>query len=326
MKNRIKKLLLFKYLLLVTGWTFAQQLPLYSQYMMNGFLINPAIAGSDGYTTFSFTSRDNWVGIDNSPKTFAFSAQARLLRQNYQIRNRLLSHTKSLSKRSGRVGLGAYVFKDMNGLVSRTGAQFAYAYHIFLRNTQLSFGLAASTFQFKIDQDKLTFRNDEPLLAQGFDNLIFIPDFTAGVYLLTNKSFAGISAAQLFQSRVKVGEQNFDYRLKRHYYLMAGHRFDVNNDYEIEPSFLFKGSEAGFVQADINMKVYYKEFYWAGLTYRTQTSIGILIGGRSGRFYLGYAFDYNLSSLRKYTLGSHELNLAIKLGDSSRRYRWLIRY
>jgi len=32
--------------------SLAQQLPLYSQYLYNKFLINPALAGNDGYTSF----------------------------------------------------------------------------------------------------------------------------------------------------------------------------------------------------------------------------------------------------------------------------------
>ncbi len=308
------------------GSTVAQQLPLYSQYMMNGFLINPAIAGSDGYTTATLTSRDHWAGLANSPKTYALSVQSRILRSNYKIRGNAVSPSKSLSRRSGRVGLGAYLYKDRNGLIDRTGGQFTYAYHLFLRNKQLSFGLAASAFQIKIDQAQLQFRDSEPLLAEGFNNLVFVPDFTFGAQLLTYKGFLGVSAAQLFQTRIKVGDKNLDYRMKRHYYIMGGYRLDVKNDFEIEPSFLLRGTELGIIQADINLKCYYKEFYWAGITYRTQSSIGLLIGGKANRFYFGYAFDYNLSSIQKYSFGSHELNIAIKFGDSSRRYRWMIRY
>lgn len=304
----------------------AQQLPLYSQYMMSGFLINPAIAGSDGYTTASLTARDHWLGLSNSPKTFAISLQTRVLWRKSSVTQRTPTSSPSLIKRSGRVGLGAYVFSDKNALIDRTGAQVTYAYHIFIRNTQLSFGLAASAFQFKIDQEKLTFRDSEPLLAEGFDNLIYLPDFTIGLYMLNKSNFLGLSATQLFQTRIKIGVDNLDYRLKRHFYIMGGHRIVFSNDWEMEPSTLVKGSEVGFVQADLNLKLYYKEFYWAGITYRTQSSIGLLVGGRANKLFIGYAFDYNLSDIQKYSFGSHEINIALKFGDSSRRYRWLIRY
>jgi len=47
---------------------YGQQLPVYSQYMMNKFLINPAVAGSEGYTAFNLTSRKQWLGIKDAPQ------------------------------------------------------------------------------------------------------------------------------------------------------------------------------------------------------------------------------------------------------------------
>jgi hypothetical protein len=45
----------------------AQQVPLYSQYILNGFLINPAVAGSEGYTAVNLTAREQWIGFKNAP-------------------------------------------------------------------------------------------------------------------------------------------------------------------------------------------------------------------------------------------------------------------
>jgi len=52
----------------------------------------------------------------------------------------------------------------------------------------------------------------------------------------------------------------------------------------------------------------------------------MMVGAKFSRIYLSYAFDYTLSSIQRYSLGSHEINIALKLGDNARRYRWLIRY
>ena len=54
---------------------YGQQLPVYSQYMMNKFLINPAVAGSEGYTAFNLTSRKQWLGIKDAPLTFQIGKQ-----------------------------------------------------------------------------------------------------------------------------------------------------------------------------------------------------------------------------------------------------------
>jgi type IX secretion system PorP/SprF family membrane protein len=319
----IKKLILTLGILSTSLFCNAQQMPLYSQYGM----YNPAIAGVDGYTTISVTSRDEWIGFDNSPRTNVLSAQGRLLRRNYQIKNNPLFKGKSLSKRSGRVGLGALVFNDKNGVITRTGGQLTYAYHIFINNTQVSFGLAASTFQFKIAQDELKFRDQEPLLNDAFSNKVLVPDVTFGFHVLNPASYYGFSVANLFQSRINIGsKKNYDYRLYRHYFLMAGKSFLDENIFSFEPSILIKGTEKMIFQADIQMRAYYNKDYFLGLTYRTGSAIGTMIGLKWNRLYLTYVFDYTLSKLQRHTFGSHEVCLALKLGDNVRRYRWLIRY
>ena len=66
------------------------------------------------------------------------------------------------------MGLGGYIFNDKNGLVSRTGLQLTYAYHIWFDQTQLSFGLSGSVFQFRINDEELTFYDEsEPLVVSG---------------------------------------------------------------------------------------------------------------------------------------------------------------
>jgi hypothetical protein len=42
--------------------------------------------------------------------------------------------------------------------------------------------------------------------------------------------------------------------------------------------------------------------------------------------YIGYAFDFTLQEIQRVTYGTHELTLAIRFGDTARKYRWLDRY
>jgi hypothetical protein len=97
----------------------------------------------------------------------------------------------------------------------------------------------------------------------------------------------------------------------------------------MEPSILLKISEMWTPQMDLTAKFYFYENYWGGLSYRTGAEAGaiIIMGGlRVDKFYFGYSFDYTLSSIMRHSFGSHEFMLAMKLGDSARRYKWLIRY
>ncbi|MBI5218027.1 MAG: type IX secretion system membrane protein PorP/SprF, partial [Bacteroidia bacterium] len=88
----MKKLLLFITIITVSFITArSQQFPLYSQYMMNGFLLNPAIAGTVTYVPVCLTVRQQWAGIKDAPQTVALSSHTLLGRAE---------------------GVGGYVFND----------------------------------------------------------------------------------------------------------------------------------------------------------------------------------------------------------------------
>jgi type IX secretion system PorP/SprF family membrane protein len=324
----IKKPLLTFMSLLGALCIYGQQEPIYSMYSMNGFLFNPSIAGGDGYTTVGLSARDYMLGFPGSPKTYVLSIHGRLMRSPLKVSGGAGSK-KSVSKRSGRIGLGGYLFNDRNGAVERTGGSFTYAYHIFLQNTQLSFGLAASTFQFKFDQSKFIYgtnQGPEPLQDKNISNRLLVPDISFGSYLSGTDFFLGFSVTNLFQTHISLSEASYDFRMLRHYFLMGGKRFNSEDRFSYEPSFLIKATENMVFQGDLQMRFYYNQDYYLGLCYRTGSAVGILMGIKFNRFCLGYAFDYGLNSMQKYTYGSHELNIAIKFGDNARRYPWLIRY
>jgi hypothetical protein len=88
----------------------AQQLPLYSQYIMNGYLLNPAIAGHDGYTSFNMTARQQWLGFPNAPQTQSFSAQTRVLKRSFILKGRSVSNKRFIPSTNGRVGLGGFIY------------------------------------------------------------------------------------------------------------------------------------------------------------------------------------------------------------------------
>ena len=84
-----------------------------------------------------------------------------------------------MSSRSGRVGLGAYVFNDKNGALDRTGMQLTYAYHINMKFSQLSFGISGIAYQFSIDDSKINLL-DPDLAYDNADKSIFVPDASFG--------------------------------------------------------------------------------------------------------------------------------------------------
>jgi len=319
-------------ILAVMPTVYGQQFPMYSQYVMNGFLLNPSYAGSDGYSTFGLTVREQWMGMTDAPGTYAATFQTRLLKNSYISRATTVRKKISRPTKGGRVGVGGYIFADRNGIMKRTGLQAAYAYHINMRNyKQLSFGLSLTAYQYFVDMDGAVMPEgvvDD--LLNNYDQVVYIPDANFGVSYATRNYYIGYSMTNLFRGILMLGNegQNANSQLG-YYFLTGGYKFAIP-DYEliIEPSAMLKSSDMFLkaFQMDITTRVYYKEDYWLGLSYRTNDAIIALAGFKVDRFYIGYAVDIPLTDIRSHTFGSHEITVQAKFGDNARRYRWINRY
>jgi type IX secretion system PorP/SprF family membrane protein len=317
-------------LLMLTLSAGAQQFPLYSQYIMNGFLINPALAGRDGYTTFNLTVREQWIGMADAPTTYAASFQSRILKNSFISKSTEVKKSIVKPARGGRVGVGGYLFNDNNGIMKRTGAQLSYAYHIPLGSTQdvpndLSFGLAFTGYQYAINTTGAIYNHDDPYL-NSYNRSVFIPDFNFGTCFTTTKYYVGFALTNMFRGSLMASDTgSVNRRELGHYFLTAGVRIPLSSQWKLEPSAFLKSSDMFFnaVQADITTRVYYKDDYWAGISYRTSDALIAMVGLRVDRFYVGYAFDFALSSIKLQTIGSHELTLAVKFGENPRRFKWI---
>lgn len=314
---------------LTVNLTFGQQLPLFSQYLYNKFLINPAVAGSDGYTSVNLTAREQWVGYYGAPRTFSFSVQTRMLKKSFMLKQTHVKRDIYRPKSDGKVGFGGYVFSDKNGLVQRTGFQLSYAYHMWIQNsTQLSMGLALTGYYYKINEKEINFEDpNEPWLNNNLRRGMFVPDATFGVYLLNARYSLGFSADQLFQASAKIANNAYkDFKMSRQYYLFGSYDFRAGNSALLQPAFLLKMSEQFKPQADIGVTYIYNQDFWGGLAYRTSGALIATLGVKYENIFIGYAFDFTFQEIQKVTKGTHEITFALKFGDNSRRYRWLDRY
>lgn len=317
------------FLFLIVKLSVGQQLPLYSQYLYNKFLINPAVAGSDGYTSVSLTAREQWVGYSGAPRTFSFSMQTRKLKKSYILKQTRVKREVFRPKSDGKVGLGAYVFSDKNGLIQRTGFQLAYAYHMWIENeTQLSMGLALTGYHYKINEKEIDFEDpNEPLLNSNLRRGMFVPDATFGINLLNAKYSLGFSADQLLEASAKIGGDAYqNFKMSRQYYLFGSYDFENGPSAVIQPSFMLMMSHQLKPQADIGVTYIYAEDFWGGLAFRTSGAIIANVGVKYENIFIGYAFDFTLQEIQRVTFGTHEVTFALKFGDNTRRYRWLDRY
>jgi len=282
---------------LATGVAWAQQLPQLSQYTSHDYLYCPAVAGSRPWFEIRSAHRNQWVGIQDAPRTFMLSATSPV---------------------GAKMGVGGFVYTDHVGPTRRTGAQVSYTYHLRLNDRlRLGMGLSFGLQQFLIDGSKITFHdNADPVMDDQLRGSI-VPDASFSLLLHHDKWWVGAMVPQLIESRIAfydADDQSMS-TLARHYYGMAGYRWSVSEDFRIEPSVLVKYVSPVPPKIDLTATLRYKEQVWLGATYRTNDAVAVMIGyWLKKTFQFGYAYDITTTNLRRYSNGTHEVMLAITIG------------
>ncbi len=274
----------------------SQQLPQYTQYMLNEMAINPAVAGKDEFADVRSNNRYQWIGITDAPRTY-------MLTLNGPIKNK-------------NMGIGMNLYTDIVGPTRRTGLNFSYAYHMKVKDDMfLSMGLSAGVLQWGIDGSKLYLRDagDENLLSTY--QTTYVPDFGAGIYFhKKDRFYVGLSVPQLYQAPIKLYEgAGKNSKIITHFNLNAAYKFDLGDDFKIEPSFLLKYAIPAPPKLDIGARVIYQEQIWLGGAYRHNDAFTALIGYFYKNYLMiGYSYDFTTTNIKKYSSGTHEIMLGIR--------------
>lgn len=287
----MKKTLIISLLLFSGSSLFSQQLPHFSQYYLNDFMINPAVAGSRGYFEGISVHRYQWEGITDAPRTYTLSV-------NGPTKNR-------------KMGLGGYIFTDNVGPTRRTGFNLSYAYHLKINEKlKLSLGLNAGVMQFMIDASKITLRDqNDAIITNGVQSEL-VPDVGFGLYLYHKKFFFGVSIPQLLNYNVEFFEEgeNPTGTLPAHFFTTAGYKFHVSEDFTVEPIVFVKYVNPAPVQVEGTLKLTYKNKVWLAGSYRDLDAIAVSVGFFvSNSFTIGYAYDITTTNLKNYSNGTHEV-------------------
>jgi type IX secretion system PorP/SprF family membrane protein len=287
----MKKIILIA-LLLSAGTAFAQQDALFSQYMFNKLIINPAYAGSRKVMTFDLVDRYQWAGIEGAPRTLTFSGHSPL--------------------RNPHVGLGFYVYSDNVGPSSDQGFMGTYAYRIMMAKGTLAFGLQVGFSHISIDWYKLKVE-DPDINLQGQGRNKFTPDASFGMFYTTNRFYGGVSSTRLLQNEfgttLKNGVSTYS-KLMRHFYAMAGYAFPVSENIVFRPSTLIKYVSDAPVQIDLDASFLFHNIFWIGAGYRSGETVILLTEFNIGQnLRIGYSYDIWLNALMRSITGAHEIHI-----------------
>ena len=317
---------------LMLGCACAQQQPYYTQYILNNFILNPALAGIENYWDLKVSYRNQWVGLDGAPTTLYLTINAPLGKTAYDHETPVTVpdlQAKNLGAKQflmeytappAHSGIGFTILNDKTGPLSRIAAYGSYAYHVPVGvKTSLSFGLSLGVQEVNVDVNAVNFGQANPIdpaaLGSGYLNKLE-PDVNAGLWLSNKSYFLGLSAQQIVP--VPINSSNgtttsngvtlLKGKLIPHTFLTAGYKILVSDDINILPSVMIRYVQPLPIGFDVNAKIQYQDLLWLGFSYRYNQGYAAMLGVNiSSTINLGYSYDYTTTQLNTVSSGTHEI-------------------
>ena len=244
---------------MLIGCTATAQLRLYyTQYVLNQYLVNPAISGIENYTDVKLSARDQWTGLNGAPRAAYLTVQAPIGKKDYGTSATSYSipgqnprgqyYWENYTAAEPHHGIGLTVLNYKSGSFSRFTAAATSAYHIGLNaTTNLSAGFGAGITKVGVDKTKLDFDGNgdpvDPATGSAISGELFKarPDLSAGLYLYSRDYFIGLSAQQIIPQKLQFADDatfTTTGKLIPHVFLNAGYRFLLTDDINAIPSFM----------------------------------------------------------------------------------------
>lgn len=302
---QMKKNLLVLLFLACFGQIFAQQEPLYSQYMFNMPALNPAYAGSNGLINSALLFRKQFVGMAGSPTTATLGIDAPFW--------------------GDRLGGGLLLIMDKIGKTQTFDLQTQYAYRIKTpKNGNLALGLQMGFAQYTFRGSELSYSSQQntgnsfasdPILEENINRLL--PNVGTGAWFNNERFYIGFSVPRLINYRFSENQQGLlqsQARQFRHYFITSGYVFDLNTNFQLKPSILVRAVEAAAINYDLNANLWYQKRIGFGLSYRNRAAMVAMFEFQTYKgLRISYAYDFATAALARHTSGSHEIMIRFQM-------------
>ena len=294
----MKKIIIILAVLLTGFMAKAQQDPMFTKYMFNSLVVNPAYAGSQDLWDINATYRKQWIAFNGAPITILLGADGPL--------------------KDNRVGLGFTLFHDQIGVDKRTDLSLNYAYRIPTENGHFALGIKAGASFNGSDFSSLSIASGDPLYASNRKTTT--PYVGVGLLYNTNNRnssnyYFGLSSPTIFSFDINK-KDSIPAFLKSHFYGHLGASFPIGESgIQLKPSVLINYQPAAPLQAHLNFSVLFRSAFSIGVSYRTGDAVNlnaVVFIKKATR--IGFAYDITISELRKYNNGSFEIMIGHQFG------------
>lgn len=246
---------LINLLLLSTTTLLAQQLnPSETQFFINPYLANPAMAGMKPQELIINSAyRSQWDKVPGSPKTIAFSA-------DYRSPN--------------NVGLGININSQSAGLLTQTNFQLSYAYHIPLSDEEEEFlhmGFSAGFSKDMLDYNSLVGDATDPVVI-GYNGRVVNWTVDAGIAYSLNGLNLQLAAPNLNRTLNKKNDFMADYPI---FYAAVDYEMQLNETLVINPKLAFRGIQNYNNIIDFGVQLRFNEPFSVSALYHSNQSYSL---------------------------------------------------
>jgi type IX secretion system PorP/SprF family membrane protein len=302
--GKLTKVLFFFFVWLQSA---AQQDPIFTQYMYNGQVINPAYAGIWEKAGFTALVREQWAGINRAPLTESISLHTPLNNES--------------------VGIGLNIINDTYAREKRLTILADYAYEINLTPwRRLRFGVKFGFTNYKNPLTEYQLYPDgeyDPAFSQDID-LMFLPNFGVGAFLYEDNYYVGLAIPKLVENDFSYNYQNYSTQSEiRTVYLNGGYVFFLDPFSRIifKPTFMLRASWNMPVQVDLSANFLIYERLWLGAMWRSGNAICVTSQWLINKnLRVGFAMDVSITDIFPYQNGTYEFTLGWDMDFFGRSY------
>ncbi len=331
----MKKLTFIIFFWLLVSALRAQYIPNNAQTFQFMPLFNPAFSGIENYDDLKFSYRYQWSGFGaSSPKFLNLSYNKRLIEPLDLAYNSLRLSDPSAMKednlpRSKRMihGLGGNLFHSEIGVLKSIGGAVNYSIHVPVTGkTKFAGGVSVLVENRKLDVGEVTVRDPDQFYNHLLSSSTSQTDLNirVGAVLYSDKFYLGASYFPVLYTVLEASELAMTEPFYRGS-VQAGISLPLNVDVTLKPGILALVQMNNDLVIDYNVKAFFKENIWLGLTYRDiESGVAILGWNFNEKLSASYSYEMSLGEFKQFNDGSHELVLALRLHNIRKhaQYTW----
>ena len=274
-----------------TNKVMAQLDPMGSQYFLNQYLANPAMAGMDEGLTLNGAVRKQYSTIPGAPSTQTLTA-------GYQM--------------NSRVGWGLNLYNDAAGLIRKTRVVGSYAYHLPLsnENNQLHFGISLGFMNERIGYENVDGDQGDVVIGRFNERDTYVDGDFGAAY--TSKHLSVQAAVPNMKSFFGTDDNNTIDRST--FFTSLSYKWFLGSTMAsttVEPKVVYRGVKGhdNLLDAGANLITANNQLIFTGMYHSSQSAtFGMGVNINKALTILGM-YTTETSAMQRYANGNFEVGL-----------------